>query len=1024
VLLLWAVAGGGLLVAQAAAPGPREEAGDAVRCREHAQLFRLAAASRVAALGARYKACQKGLSPRDECDRVWRQGSKVGPLRHWAKRENRVGWKRLAKAAEHYEAARQHSRGQSFEACQADLELSLAYRLFAFEDPALEGLWQAGLTGGRRTFRPVQAELADVLALSAECLLELAHGTAAAGQLLRAHIALVAAGILRRQGGGPGAPGSGYLQALREQVSAELSEALEQAPLEVLQRLAWEAGLAHSSELQDGASGLAKDIPEALADGRIFRHIALETGKLAQGLHGSGVQVEVAPQRGGAAGGGGAESPSPSRAEAVTGQWSGAAWENGSEPSLSFVPQWLVSPALGVVPRATIMSLSPSCQQAGSGQGCLPFFAQVEANVGLERSDEACERRLEDAFNEWWARVQAGEAAPESLDAVTENALVKALLEMGDEQYREVFPHYGSAGLFGDFSFVAEEPTFGRGDEAEGQDGLGGQDAQALEDSRQAQDRQMQEELLRRAQNRQQGDGSNDDYMVNLILLGIVVLALARWFARKHRKDLQNMLSREIARTQREEFERQLDMNEVSRLVAAMESADASRLARVIEEVKYVDPAMLKRARSLLVQRRRQEKAQEQAKSKAKAAKARGKTTKAKATKAREEKQSGAMLSTSAAVAATRARLQGEAGNGGGGTTKEDEGLSISDTSSDVTQEDFEDFQSVASDSRVRRRKVGNHGGDAKRDGSASGGKQGSKAAQAVMQKSISQVIAALRRRPNMAGAMSHIGIPADARMRAKYAVKPGLAPQQQPASNPAPSMAAMAAKGARGGSGSLGTATTGPSNQRSPVTTQAAARQTTQKAWGVPPPARAPSKPAPPRPDYGEQAQDHMNMPYLSWMTGSRGVERDSPAAPSGPAVASQWGLTAAPVSKPIAQQGAGPTMYSDAGLQPGGRPEMSAMAKPFNASSTMDPVMPPVMAPSAPGPSAGAGGLLGPGSLAAVWAASERGHQRSKSSDWSAAANHLAAVNDARRVQLHGGEPLLDSGEWLAESLLAEIR
>tara|TARA_B100001121_G_scaffold266736_1_gene249548 strand:- start:212 stop:529 length:318 start_codon:yes stop_codon:yes gene_type:complete len=105
-----------------------------------------------------------------------------------------------------------------------------------------------------------------------------------------------------------------------------------------------------------------------------------------------------------------------------------------------------------------------------------------------------------------------------------------------------------------------------------------------------------------------------------------------------------------------------------------------------------------------------------------------------------------------------------------------------------------------------------------------------------------------------------------------------------------------------------------------------------------------------------------------------------------------------------------------------------MSAMAKPFKASSAMDPVIPAAMAPSAPGPTAGAvGGLLGSGSLAAVqavWAASEKGHQRSKSSDWSAAANHLAAVNDARRAQLHGGEPLLDSGEWLAESLLAEIR
>lgn len=1004
-----------------------------MRCRGHAQLFRLAAASRVAALGARYKACQKGLGPRDECDRVWRQGNKVGPLRHWAKRENRAGWKRMAKAAEHYEAARQHSRGQRYEACQADVELSLAYRLFAFEDPALEGLWQAGLTGGWRTFRPVQAELADVLALSAECLLELAHGPAAAGQLLRAHIALVAAGILRGQGGGSGGPGSGYLQALREQVSAELSEALQQAPLEVLQRVAWEAGLAHSSELRGGAPGLAKDIQEALADGRIFRHIALEAGKLAQGWHGSGAQVDVAARRGGTAEGGGAESPNPNHAEPASGQGSGAAWENGWDPSLSFVPQWLVSPALGVVPPATVMSLSPSCQQAGSGQGCLPFFAPMEAPAGSEGGDEACERRLEGAFNEWWARVQAGEAGPESLDAVTENALVKALLEMGDEHYREVFPHYRSAGLFGDFSFVAEEPTFGRGDEAEGLDGLGGKGAEAPEDSRQAQDRQMQEELLRRAQNRQQGDGSNDDYMVNLILLGIVVLALARWFARKHRQDLQNMLSKEIARTRREEFERQLDMNEVSRLVAAMESADASRLARVIEEVKYVDPGMLKRARSLLVQRRRQEKAQEQAKSKAKAAKARGKTTKAKATKAREEKHSGAVLSTSAAVAATRARLQGEAGNGNGGTAKEDfDRLSISDASSDVTQEDFEDFQSVASDSRVRRRKVGNHGGEAKREGTASGGKQGSKAAQAGMQKSISQVIAALRRRPNMAGAMSHIGIPADARMRAKYATKPGVAPHQQPASNPAPSVAAVAAKGARGVPSSLGTAATGPSSQRSPAVAQAAAHHTTQKAWGAPVGARPPSnQPAPPRPDYGAQAHDHMNMPYLSWMTGSRGVERDPPAAPPGPAVAVQWAPTAAPAAASqglAAQQGAGPTVYADTGLQPGGRTEMSAMAKPFKASSAMDPLIPAAMAPSAPSPAAGAvGGLLGSGSLAAVqavWAASEKGHQRSKSSDWSAAANHLAAVNDVRRAQLHGGEPLLDSGEWLAESLLAEIR
>ena len=93
-----------------------------------------------------------------------------------------------------------------------------------------------------------------------------------------------------------------------------------------------------------------------------------------------------------------------------------------------------------------------------------------------------------------------------------------------------------------------------------------------------------------------------------------------------------------------------------------------------------------------------------------------------------------------------------------------------------------------------------------------------------------------------------------------------------------------------------------------------------------------------------------------------------------------------------------------------------MSAMAEPFHAPPALAPVMPPVMGATATAPSAGL--------LSAVWAASEKGHHRSKSSDWSAAANHLAAVNDARRAQLQGGEPLLDSGEWLAESLLAEIR
>ena len=1018
------------MLVQAAAPGPEGGSGggaDAAQCAEHGRQFRLAAASRVAALGARQKACQKGLGHQEECDRVRRQGNKVGPLRHWAKRESR-GWNRLAKAAEHFEAARRHARGQSFEACQADVELSLAYRLFPFEDLALEGQWQAGLTGDRLAFRPVQAELADVLTLSAECLLELAQESADAAQLLRAHIALVAASILRRQAGV--APDTGYLQTLQEQVSIDLSDVLEQTPLESLRPLARDVGLEHSPALWSSPAGLVKGIKKIVADGHIFRHITLETGKLAQGLHSAGGAQEPAQ---GAAGGAGA--PSPNR-EVVVGQPRDMAWDTGSNLSLSFVPRWLVSPALGVVPPATILSLSPGCQQAGSGRECLSFFAPGDVSGGTARADEACEGLLEVAFEKWWAGVRAGEP-PGSLDSMTENALVIALLEMGDDQYREVFPYVGSVELFGDFHFVADELTSGRGEEVEGRDGGGGKGAGEPEDSRQAQDRQMQEELLRRAQERLQANTNQDDYMVNVILLAIFTFSIFVWLCRKNRKQLQK-LYRELQEDLNERG-RRLDSNEVARLRSAMETADAVRLARVIEEVKYVDPAMLKRARSVLVQRRREEKAQEVAKSKAKAAKARGKATKAKAAKAREEKHNSAMLSTSAAVAATRARLQGESVHGNGGAAKDDlDGLSISDTSSDLTQEDFEkafeDFQSVSSDSRLRRRKGGNHAGDGKRDG-PSGGKHSSKAAQEGMQKSISQVIAALRRRPNMAGAMSHIGIPADARMRATYSAKPA---PTQPAANPAVfpvpkarQVAHAGSGGGGGGGGGGGAASGGFFGHRPPSSTQPTARPATQhKAWDAPAASRPNGEAAPaPRLGAGEPAHDYVKMPYLSWMNGlSRRADSQQhhrPSSQPAPAPQGTLGATATagpPVSLHVAAQqqqqtlGPGP-IYADASFQAGrAAPAMSAMAEPFHAPPALAPVMPPVMGATATAPSAGL--------LSAVWAASEKGHHRSKSSDWSAAANHLAAVNDARRAQLQGGEPLLDSGEWLAESLLAEIR
>ena len=230
--------------------------------------------------------------------------------------------------------------------------------------------------------------------------------------------------------------------------------------------------------------------------------------------------------------------------------------------------------------------------------------------------------------------------------------------------------------------------------------------------------------------------------------------------------------------------------------------------------------------------------------------------------------------------------------------------------------------------------------------------------------------------------------------------------------------MATVEAKRAHGG---LGAAVTGSLSHWPSTSAQSANRRTTQRALDAPAGGHLHSKPAAPRPDTGDQAQDYVNMPYLSRMDGVRRVEQDQARTTSGQAMIAQRAPAATPVSQHAsAPQVAGPVVYPDSGFQPGMRPPVSAMLEPFNASPAIAPLMPSVIGSTSRSPSAGAAGGL----LSAVWAASEKGHQRSKSSDWSAAANHLAAVNDARRAQLHGGEPLLDSGEWLAESLLAEIR
>ena len=125
-------------------------------------------------------------------------------------------------------------------------------------------------------------------------------------------------------------------------------------------------------------------------------------------------------------------------------------------------------------------------------------------------------------------------------------------------------------------------------------------------------------------------------------------------------------------------------------LKLAMTSCDIGKLERALSEVSYADPAVLRRARHLLAQRKKAKKADDAAKSKAKAAKLRASALK----KGKEEKSKKIMMaagreSTALTVAAVRAKVESERNIQLGSQTDSPRSERSNTFDSSVSEEDF-----------------------------------------------------------------------------------------------------------------------------------------------------------------------------------------------------------------------------------------------------------------------------------------------------------------------------------------------
>ncbi|GBF88170.1 hypothetical protein Rsub_00882 [Raphidocelis subcapitata] len=171
LLLLGSLPGGaGGPPAQEARQRAPKEFNAVEAAKAYALEWRMEATAHIASLAVRDQHCRSDAAA---CDAAPPAGGAVEPLSKWAAAD--PGWDRMLSSVSLYEIARHaYQQAQHDEAIIA-LEESLALRLFAYADQATLDRWQQGLVLPGSLFRRQKMDLANILVLRSDCLVQLAQ---------------------------------------------------------------------------------------------------------------------------------------------------------------------------------------------------------------------------------------------------------------------------------------------------------------------------------------------------------------------------------------------------------------------------------------------------------------------------------------------------------------------------------------------------------------------------------------------------------------------------------------------------------------------------------------------------------------------------------------------------------------------------------------------------------------------------------------------------------------------------------
>lgn len=593
------------------------------------EQWRLGTMSRIAYLLASQQDCKlnEAEASTDMCRKLETHGEDVSALESWADEGSDFG--NLKEAALLHSSSQNLFGKTQYRQAEEALDKSIVLQLFPFADEGVQNKWHNSLLDPYVLLKHQRKELADAFMLLAAACLEAGYQTYDLRLLLKSHFALDTAIELFLLDDSSISENE-YTIILHMDILASLEETIPTASSTHLKEVAEEAGL--DCEKCENDFDYRRKIMQAVDTGIMF--------DVSEDVRSSEVDRCAANQ----------------------------ILQQSTTVVVHQISQFLASPMLGPSAAAVLRDLHRPCYEDQVEGKCSSHFSPAlhytvqcidmneDGSPINERDKRAKKGPHQLSLSKTEKKIrnilkQKFDYASFEESNLRSNAPCNNPKSTEDDQGREFFAwnqpvHHTKEG-------VRKPQTILHGADSTAMAGAGGNGMVGSSYDYQKDISRLEKELQKEPQFSSEQKG--DDPIVPITLFFMLVFYFGSWMLWKNRK----LLRRRVAEYDLWNKEYKRDNSKDTALVRmAISSGDIHKLEDALNEVSHADPAVLRRARTLLAQKKKQKKEADVARAKAKAAKQR-----ASALKKEEKTKKVASIepiSTAATIAAVRAKVERE----------------------------------------------------------------------------------------------------------------------------------------------------------------------------------------------------------------------------------------------------------------------------------------------------------------------------------------------------------------------------